>query len=213
MPVNESFQSGGNVTLVTRGLVSRISNPDIQDPTGLGRWNGVTLRGSNSQTISIITACRVCSGSPRTAPMGTSFLREYDFLRETTSTSKNPRRAILQDLKLAIRSLQEKEHSILLMIDANSTIQDDYFFAEFVQECSFYDLHIADPAVSTYIGAEARRIDFMFGCVHVKESLVRSGTLSYFEGPQSDHRGLYADIKISSLKQNPIPVSRPRHDH
>ena len=49
-PVNESFQSGGTVTLVTGSLVSRIQGSDIQDSSGLGRWTGVTLCGVTSES-------------------------------------------------------------------------------------------------------------------------------------------------------------------
>lgn len=34
----------------------------------------------------------------------------------------------------------------------------------------------------------------MFGCGNVQSSVRRSGTLSYYDGPQSDHRGLFMDL-------------------
>lgn len=49
------------------------------------------------------------------------------------------------------------------MMDANSTMEDDRFLEEFVQECSLYDLHCNDPAPSTFIGSADRRIDYIFG--------------------------------------------------
>ena len=77
IPANESFQAGGTLTLLQGGLVSRISGPDIQDPSGLGRWSGVTLSGKYYQHLTIITAYRVCSGSIRTASLGSAFAREH----------------------------------------------------------------------------------------------------------------------------------------
>jgi hypothetical protein len=65
--------------------------------------------------------------------------------------------------------------------------------------CSLHDLHESDPAPSIYIGAPARRIDYFLGSAGVQDLLCRSGTLSYFEFPQSDHRGLYIDIKRAFL--------------
>jgi hypothetical protein len=39
----------------------------------------------------------------------------------------------------------------------------------------------------------------MVGCPRVRGALSRQGTLSYFEGPQSDHRCLYVNLTIDSL--------------
>ena len=215
VPVSESFQSGGNATIVTGGLVSRVQGSDISDPTGLGRWCGVTLQGSNSRSTSIITAYRVCSGSARSSKLGSAFRGESDFLRDIMHSNFNPRRVILQDLKSLILSLQAKEHSIILMMDANSTIDDDRSFNEFVQECSLHDLHDTDPAPSTFIGAADRRIDYIFGCIHAKELVQCAGTLSYFEGPQSDHRAHFIDIKdpsfLQKAKASPISIERAPH--
>ena len=95
---SESFQSGGNVTAVLGSLSSRVSGSSIHDFTGLGRWSGVTLEGANSRKLSIITAYRVCKGSPQSAPLGSSFLREYEYFREQSFHSVNPRRQFLVDL-------------------------------------------------------------------------------------------------------------------
>ena len=65
--------------------------------------------------------------------------------------------------------------------------------------CDLEDLHQADPAPSTYIGAASRRIDFMLGCPRVASAVTRQGSLAYTEGPQSDHRGLYVDLDIERL--------------
>jgi hypothetical protein len=41
----------------------------------------------------------------------------------------------------------------------------------------------------------------MFGCHKVVAACTQSGTLSYLEGPQSDHRGLFVDIDAIKLLQ------------
>ena len=189
----ETFQSGGNVTAVLGSLSSRVSGPNITDATGLGRWSGITLEGRNAQKLSIITAYRVCKGSPQRAPLGSSFLREYEYFRGIQHTSVNPRRQFFVDLQQTILSLQESGHGVLLMLDANSTI-DERDFSVFVASCGFHDLHSLDSPPSTYIGSADRRIDFIFGCDEALQHVIRSGTLAYTEGPQSDHRSLYVDI-------------------
>lgn len=100
------------------------------------------------------------------------------------------------------------------MMDANATLQSDTHLVDFLDHCTLFDLHANDPAASTYIGAESRGIDFIFGCHHARQFLERSGTLAYNEGPQSDHRGLYVDLKLDffnrSLAISP-PLSRSVH--
>ena len=101
-------------------MASRVGGPDILDGTGLGRWCGTTIAGQDGRKLSIITAYRVCSGSPQTSPIGSSFLREYEFFCERQYTSLNPRQIFLANLQTIILGLQEAGHSTILMLDANS---------------------------------------------------------------------------------------------
>ena len=211
IPANETFQSGGTITLVTGHLVSRVHGASIIDPSGLGRWTGVTLVGSASTKLSIITAYRVCSGSIRSAPLGSAFAREYEYFRESQSIqSPNPRRLFLRDLTTEVHRLQEQGHAVIVMLDANATISTDPHFSDFLDMCSYSDFHANAPAPSTFIGADARRIDYILGCPQALQYLARSGTLAYNEGPQSDHRGLYVDLRVEQFhgtktKIAPIP--------
>jgi hypothetical protein len=180
--------------MVTGSLASRSTSMQHIDPTGLGRWSGITLELPQSKRFTLITAYRVCSGSPSSSSLGSSFIREYEFLRKQQPPCLNPRRQFLIDLQKMIQTLQTAGNAILLMLDANSCIKSDRQFAEFAQACGLHDLHSSEPAPSTYIGSADRIIDFMFGCETVLQHLARSGTLSYIEGPQSDHRSLFVDL-------------------
>jgi hypothetical protein len=215
IPSNESFQAGGSISMLNGGLVSRVSGADIQDPSGLGRWSGVTLAGKHDQYLSIITACRACSGSIRTASLGSAFAREHQHFATASQPTVNPRKLFLQDLQKVIHDLQDKGHSLLLMLDANATDSSDSQFSDFIASCSLHDLHSDDPAPSTYIGSATRRIDFMFGCSTVSQHLQRSGTLSYHEGPQSDHRSLFVDLDLAFLQvpEDSIPPNLQRALH
>ena len=200
IPSSESFQAGGNVTLLNGGLVSRVSGQDILDPSGLGRWNGVTLEGKSGQKLSILTAYRVCKGSLKSASLGSAFAREHQYFATPSQSTVNPRRFFIQDIQSAIQTLQDQGHSVILMLDANSTLESDNQFQEFISACDLYDLHSTDPAMSTFIGSADRRIDFIFGSRMVIQHLLRSGTLSYHEGPQSDHRSLFVDLNLDFLQ-------------
>ena len=177
-----------------------VDGPNIIDPTGLGRWSGVTLESSASKKLSILTAYRVCKGSPQSAPLGSSFLPEYEFFRESTDKSIFPRRQFLHDLQAVVLNFQEQGSGVILMLDANSTI-DDRNFSEFIASCGLNDIHSLHPSPSTYIGSVDRRIDFIFGCNAVLPYVIRSGTLAYTEGPQSDHRSLYVDVSPDIIVQ------------
>ena len=39
----------------------------------------------------------------------------------------------------------------------------------------------------------------MFGCSRTVQTVSRQGSLSYFEGAQLDHRGLYVDTKLGHI--------------
>ena len=123
---------------------------------------------------------------------------------------------MIQDLIAEIKTLQTSGHTILLMMDSNAQIHEDQDLQRLQAECDLHDLHHTNPAPSTYIGSEARRIDHMFGCSQLLKSVTRSGSLSYLDGPQSDHRGLFADINPNSTLGQPLtnqdicpPHSRP----
>ena len=88
-------------------------------------------------------------------------------------------------------------------MDSNGQISDDSGIQRFMSECDLDDLHSETPAPSTYIGSTKRRIDHMMGCSTVKQSMTSSGSLSYIEGPQSDHRGLFVDL-------NPLKIFRAK---
>ena len=197
-PQNESFQSGGNLSLVTGNLTSRVDNT-LSDHTGLGRWHGVTISGKHGQKLTILTAYRVCAGSVKTATMGSAYYREHEYFSQQNYKSVNPRRLFLRDLQETITNLHDSGHAVILMLDANATQLSDPHFADFMEACMLSDLHDHDPAPSTYIGADNRRIDYILGCDQIKAMLRRSGTLAYTEGPQSDHRSLYIDLHIDFL--------------
>ena len=200
---SETFQAGGNITMVLGGMVPRVSGSNIVDPTGLGRWSGITLEGIDGKKMSIITAYRVCTSSPSSASLGSAYLREYEYFREHHYTSLNPRRIFLSELQTVITGLQERGHSIILMLDANSTLTGDPHFANFAALCGLNDLHDHDPAPSTYIGSPDRRIDYILACDEASTYVSRRGTLSYHEGPQSDHRSLFVDINTEFFRRPP----------
>ena len=109
-----------------------------------------------------------------------------------------PRQLFLRDMKAQIQIVKAVQHSIILMLDANSTLDGDLPFAQMISECDLHDLQKRDPATSTFMGAQRSRIDFIFGCPHVVQVSERQGTLSY-EGPHADHCSLFIDLDLHKL--------------
>jgi hypothetical protein len=196
---NSTYQPGESLTLVNENLTSSCFGDNHGDPTGLGRWSGITLRGKGNFNMTIITAYRTCGGNIRTYSLGSTYSREYNFFRDNRHKTPNPRRLFLQYLETKIKHLQYQGHAILLMLDANADDSDPHF-QDKIHSCALHDLHEHHPAPSTYIGSNTHRIDYIFGCCHAKEALNRSGTLAYTEGPQSDRRGLFVDLQIPALQ-------------
>ena len=198
----ETFQAGGSATIATGDLVPYLHGSSITDPSGLGRWSGFTIRGANSQYLSIITAYRTCARSTNSGSVlvGSAFNREYEHFRSLGMQGPRPRQLFLRDMKVQLQKLKADQHSIILMLDANSTLAGDLPFASMISECDLHDLHKRNPATSTFMGAKTSRIDFIFGCPHVEQATERHDTLSYYEGPQADHRSLlFIDLDLHTL--------------
>jgi hypothetical protein len=198
----ETFQAGGSLTVATTSTVPFAYGSDLKDASGLGRWSGMTFRGKGQTYVSIITAYRTCTGSIRCSPLGSTFVREHEHFRQQGLKNPNPRRLFFTDLSEYISTVTDSnsaDHSLILMLDANSVLSEDQPFQEFISKHGLFDMHARDPAPSTYMGAAARRIDYILGSSKVASACNRAGTLSYHEGPQSDHRALYVDIALHHI--------------
>ncbi|KAI2503167.1 hypothetical protein MHU86_11270 [Fragilaria crotonensis] len=77
----ESYQAGGNLTLITGNAVSQIHGTPITDETGLGRWSGTTFQGKLGTKLTMITGYRTCNGSVKTSPLGSTYIREYTYFK------------------------------------------------------------------------------------------------------------------------------------
>lgn len=113
IPPNETFQAGGTLTTCLGHWTTAIYGEDIQDPSGLGRWSGLTLRGKHDNIVSFITAYRTCSGNRQTAPLGSTFHREVEFFCDCPVTRRNARKRFLSDLSEYILRLRDAGHSLL----------------------------------------------------------------------------------------------------
>lgn len=172
----ETYQAGGNVTVSTGKATSCSESVLLSDPTGLGRWSGLTFHGKQNTKVSIITAYRCCKGSIKTVSLGSTYAREHKYFKTQGVQSPNPRNIFLTDLTEYMTQIRDgnEDHSIVLMLDANSVLAEDWKFQEFVSQQELFDLHGHDPAPSTFIGAKNRRIDYILGTERIVHGLKRS---------------------------------------
>ena len=56
----------------------------------------------------------------------------------------------------------------MLMLNANATLESDSHVLDMINSLDLLDLHSSHPTPSTYIGSSNRRIDYIFGCPHIK---------------------------------------------
>jgi hypothetical protein len=121
----------------------------ILDAAGLGRWSGITLEGHNSKKILIITAYR--DGSPKArlsaAPSSTNMIFSEESFTLQFILADN-----FSDLLYIILSLQEAGHCVILMLDANSMLEENDL-SDFNAACGLHDLHLVDSPLSIFIGA------------------------------------------------------------
>ncbi|KAI2495356.1 hypothetical protein MHU86_19158 [Fragilaria crotonensis] len=78
---SSSYQPGGTFMATTGKWASRSTGKIIVDPTGLGRWSGLTFLGKRGKRLTVITAYR----SPRQQPSaGFGFYDQHHLMEECT---------------------------------------------------------------------------------------------------------------------------------
>ena len=78
----ETFQAGGTITAAIGRSASYSIGDTLTDPTGLGRWSGLTFQGKSQTKLSIITAYRSCTGSVKTSALGSTYIRECEYYKQ-----------------------------------------------------------------------------------------------------------------------------------
>ena len=195
------YQPGGTFMTTTNTWATRSIGSQLLDPSGLGRWSGLSYLGKKGKRIAILTAYR----SPRQQPNGGFgfFDQQYSLLLSKGVKKPNVRRQFIVDLCIFINNLQHNGFEILLSLDANEILGQDttYGIQHLLSECALIDLHRLSPEVppATYKYGKDRTIDFMLGSPNISDSVCRAGYLAYDDGIFSKHRGLFVDVDFHQL--------------
>eukprot|EP00978_Attheya_sp_CCMP212_P006823 scaffold15916_cov59-Attheya_sp.AAC.1 len=122
---------------VTGDFVGRVTETG-QDPHGLGRWSYVRLGGTNGKQTYIITAYRVSQDSNSSGDT-TAHKQQVRLLRKRGINNPKPREQWCIDMEKQTAEWIVQGASVLLMVDANSPL-NDAGFAKFVANSTLGDL-------------------------------------------------------------------------
>ena len=198
---SSGYQPGGTFMASTGRWATRSTGKPLIDPSGLGRWSGLSYLGRGGKRIAIITAYR----SPRQQPMGGFgfYDQQYALLLSQGVAKPNVRKRFITDMCIFVNGLQNDGFDILLSLDANETLGQEktYGIEHLMAECSLIDLHGLGPAAppATYKYGKDRKIDFMLGSCNLRDSVRRAGFLAYDDGVFSKHRGMFLDLDFQML--------------
>ena len=207
---NSSFQWGG--TAVTAfGKVAHGAKEYGCDPSGLGRWSFIRLRGKlkqkmevengihidRSQDLVVISAYR-----PNPPGSGESTVNaQHQLYFDKIGRRCDPRVAFVQDLCKVINKWREEGCEIILGVDdANEDVSvwSPSSFRNKMKEVGLVEaiLRLHPKPVATFqLNTQDVPIDAIFVSSGVK--VLSAGYLAFDEGPQSDHRALWMDIDLS----------------
>jgi hypothetical protein len=88
--------------------------------------------------LTIITAYRTCKGNIQTAPLGSTYAREYKYYKRAGDKTPNPRKRFVDDLGELLNTTIRNGHHVILAMDANSMVAQEPHFRDML------DLHRPD---------------------------------------------------------------------
>ena len=181
----------------------------------MGRWS--TLRIQIKGTVlSVITVYRVCK-TPVTLESNTAYSQQWREWKTKTDKKVDPRERTLQDLKKYVKEEIEKKREVVVLIDANESIDSrTEEMNQFIHECGLVDTHlIKDPydEVETYARGK-EKIDFVLVTPRVQQCITYSHIAPYNETIISDHRAFIVDIDyklMEALRTNILAETRKKY--
>ena len=203
------FQHGGVGILVRDSHTGRICGRG-EDPSGLGRWVWLRLRGHRGSHVRIFSAYRPVH-NPRDP--GSVWSQHWDFLLASDPPRDcNPRQAFLTDLSAALQTAYAAGDQILVALDANEPTlwQPGNVVDTAFSHTSLQDMHRsrhddATTAPPTH-NRGSRPIDAIYGSDTFAP--FKSGYLPFGSAP-GDHRPLWIDLPLLQLFGTPKKASQP----
>ena len=204
------YQPGGTALIVGQPWSGRATMTD--DQSGLGRWSEATITGRDKRNVTVISAYRCVKNNIRTSGPSTSFSQQWHLLRQKGDPSPDPCERFFSDLGKRISTLQRDKHEIILMMDANDTLQSpNNRFTRWVRQHKLFDIHVRKHGTEEEPPTYARgtkRIDYILTTAEISEFVTAAGILPLHEFVTSDHRALFIDVSLLQyLRGDPNPLA------
>jgi ribonuclease HI len=192
------YQPGGTYSLVTSPWAARSISG--KDSSGLGRWSTITIMGRSNRQVTFITAYRV-DGTRNTKGPFTAYSQQLYLLEERDAVNTDPITTFYNDLRSVVMELKVKKHEIVIMLDANSCLEDNKsLFSKWVSELQLIDpmtaRHGTERQPATFQGGK-HRIDYVLMTTGLYKYVTRAGILPFQSFYTSDHRALFVDIDLA----------------
>ena len=122
MPSASMYKPWGITMTLTDKLCGTAKPGAGKDPSGIGRWSYMVLKGKTGQELLVSTAYRVSQVSMPQHGEGTTYHQEHMIMSKTGNTNPNPRKQFILDMIKFIQDHQGRGREILLMLDANEEV-------------------------------------------------------------------------------------------
>lgn len=202
--ITDKLQYGGTM-LISQGSSSGRVIATGQDPCQLGRWSWMTFRGKNNLVLWVVTLYRpvISYGASSTYQQHQLFMNQFHL-------TGCPREKLLSDLQEQIEKWTEQGERLIIQGDFNEDIRNtplQQLFQQWGLKEIFVDKH-GDLIPNTFIHGSTP-IDGMF----ISSDIVvdRCGYSDFQWGTKSDHRLLWADVKLTNVfGEGNIPMWNPQ---
>ena len=197
---NTGYQPGGIMHIMQGKMLGRhLSSGSCP----IGRYSWSTFRGSNDRIVCIITGYRVCKSSTsptKRSTANTAHWQQVKGLVKRGYNSPNPRKQILTDLSKFIHQHQDKDHDVLLLMDANESNSSKSEWTHFLIDNNLHDIHdkVMSQVPPTTRLDNPERIDFMAASDRLLKHVSDAGYGALNDGLISDHIILWADVDFKS---------------
>ena len=194
------YQPGGTMTIVASPYAGRATT--FQDESGLGRWTETEIIGKDNRTVCIFNVYAVGKNKIGTCGPMTSYFQQWMLLNKDSNTRVDPRDKLFQDLGQTIQERQTARKEVIIMIDANDSLQNpNSKFTKWVHDMNLIDVHCnlhgTDDEPATY-SRGTTRIDYFLATERINEYITEAGILPLHEFAVSDHRALFIDIDLKA---------------
>ena len=115
--ISKRYQPGGVACITTNKLAYKVVEKG-EDATLLGRWAWTRYQGKNNRMLRVATVYRPCKNGGSSS----AYVQQLRWLAKE-NLDREPREALMEDLKVDIEKWREKGDSIIIMGDFNEDIR------------------------------------------------------------------------------------------